>query len=115
MEALKILNEVNEQINRSKVYGYSVEIHFNKAYQARVERAIKELETYITNYQAINRRLDNTITTLAVLQSGNESLVTILEKMNKEIIDLRKENQVDKGITNETTIYITTNNISTSR
>ncbi len=44
MIALKILNEINEQINKSKVYGYSVEVHFNKAYQTRVERAIKELE-----------------------------------------------------------------------
>ena len=44
MEALEILNEVNEQINRSRDYNFTVEIHFNKAYQARVERAIKELE-----------------------------------------------------------------------
>ncbi len=44
MIALKILNELNEQINRSKVYGYSVEVQYNKAYQTRVERAIEELE-----------------------------------------------------------------------
>ena len=44
MIALEILNEINEQINRSSVYGYSVEIHFNKAYQTRIERAIEELE-----------------------------------------------------------------------
>ena len=58
-----------------------------------LDEAIKELEAHITNYQGIKRRLDNTVTTLAVLQSGNDSLVTILEKMNKEMIDLRKENQ----------------------
>ena len=45
MEALKILNEVNEQINKSKVYGYSMEVHFNKAYQTRVQIAIEELES----------------------------------------------------------------------
>ena len=44
MMALDILNEVNEQINMSKIYGYFVEIHFNKTYQTRVERAIEELE-----------------------------------------------------------------------
>ena len=44
MIALEILNEINEQINKSKVYGYTVEVHFNKAYQTRVERAIEELE-----------------------------------------------------------------------
>ena len=45
MEALKILNEINEQINKSKVYGYSMEVHFNKAYQTRVQIAIEELES----------------------------------------------------------------------
>ena len=42
MEALKILNEVNEQINKSSVYGYAAEVQYNKAYQTRVEKAIKE-------------------------------------------------------------------------
>ena len=44
MEALKILNEINEQINKSKVYGYAVEVQYNKAYQTRVEKATEELE-----------------------------------------------------------------------
>lgn len=44
MKALDILNEVNEQINRSSVYGYYVEIQFNKAYQTIIGRAIEELE-----------------------------------------------------------------------
>ena len=63
-----------------------------------LDEAIKELEAHITNYQGIKRRLDNTVTTLAVLQSGNDSLVTILEKMNKEMIELRKENKDLKGL-----------------
>ena len=48
------------------------------------------------------------------LQNENKSLVKTLEKMNKEMIDLRKENQDLKGITNENNIYTTTSNISTS-
>ena len=73
-------------------------VHNDKSIIQQYDEAIKELETYITNYQAINRRLDNTVTTLAVLQSGNDSLVTILEKMNKEMIELKKENQDLKGL-----------------
>ncbi len=48
-----------------------------------IDEAIEELEAYITNYQGIKRRLDNIVTTLAVLQNENKSLVTILEKYNK--------------------------------
>ena len=62
-------------------------------YDKNIDEAIKELETYITNYQGINRRLDNTVTTLAVLQNENKSLVKTLEKYNEEMIELRKENQ----------------------
>lgn len=58
-----------------------------------IYEAIKELEAYITNYQGIKRRLDNTVTTLAVLQNENKSLVKTLEKYNEEMIELRKENQ----------------------
>ncbi len=49
-----------------------------------LEEAIEELEAYITNYQGINRRLVNTVTTLAVLQNENKSLVKILEETIKE-------------------------------
>ena len=63
--------------------------------------AIKELEAYITNYQGIKRRLDNTVITLAVLQNVNKSLAKTLEKMNEEMIDLRKENQDLKNSNNE--------------
>ena len=59
----------------------------------KIDEAIKELEAYITNYQGIKRRLDNTVITLAVLQNENKSLVKTLEKYNEEMIELRKENQ----------------------
>ena len=59
----------------------------------KIDEAIKELEAYITNYQGIKRRLDNTVTTIAVLQNANSSLIKILEKMNEEMIELTKENE----------------------
>ena len=62
-------------------------------YDKSIDEVIEEIEAYITNYQGLNRRLDNTVTTLAVLQNENKSLVKTLEKMNEEMIDLRKENQ----------------------
>ena len=77
---------------------YCLSINNDKSIIQKYDEAIKELEAHITNYQGIRRRLDNTVTTLAVLQSGNDSLVTILEKMNKEMIELRKENQDLKGL-----------------
>ena len=77
---------------------YCLTINNDKSIIKQYDDAIKELDVYITNYQGIKRRLDNTVTTLAVLQSGNDSLVTILEKMNKEMIELRKENQDLKGL-----------------
>ncbi len=58
-------------------------VHNDKSIINKYDEAIKELDAYITNYQGIKRRLDNTVTTLA----------TILEKMNKEIIELKKENK----------------------
>ena len=59
----------------------------------KIDEAIKELEAYVTNYQGTKRRLDNTVTALAVLQNENKSLVKTLEKYNEEMIELRKENQ----------------------
>ena len=94
---------------------YCLSINNDKSIIQKYDEAIKELEVYITNYQGINRRLDSTVTTLAVLQNEKKSLVKILEKMNKEMIELRKENQDLKGITNENNIYTNTSNISTSR
>mgnify|MGYP000854547080 CR=1 FL=1 len=55
----------------------------------RINEVIKELETYITNYQGINRRLDNTVTTLAVLQNENKALVKILTQINEEVLDVK--------------------------
>ena len=82
MKALAILNLIKN--NDIKVSGLLKDDIF---------KAIEELEAYITNYQGINRRLDNTVTTLAVLEHQNKSLVTILEKYNKETIELKKENK----------------------
>ena len=71
------------------------------ACNANISTLRTELEAYITNYQGIKRRLDNTVITLAVLQNGNKALVKTLEKMNEEMIDLRKENQDLKNSNNE--------------
>ena len=76
-------------------------VHNDKFIINQYDEAIKELEAYITNYQGIKRRLNNTVTTLSVLQNENKSLVKILEEMIKEMIELRKENQDLKGVTNE--------------
>ena len=89
MKALKLLKADRD---------YCLSINNDKSIIEQYDDAIKELDVYITNYQGIKRRLNNTVTTLAVLQSGNDSLVTILEKMNKEMIELRKENQDLKGL-----------------
>ena len=93
MKALKILK------NASGIKGFSeLQLIISKD---KLDKAIKEQEDYITNYQGIKRRLDNTVTTLAVLKHQNKSLVKILEKMNKEMIELRKENQDLKNSNNE--------------
>lgn len=84
MKALEILKN-------AKSFGSTGrEIIINKY---KLEEAIKELEAYITNYQGIKRRLDNTVTALAVLQKENKSLIKTLEKYNEEMIELRKENE----------------------
>ena len=62
-----------------------------------IDEAIEELEAYITNYQGIKRRLDNAVTTIAVLQNANSSLIKILEKYDKELIGLKKENREMKS------------------
>ncbi len=80
MKALNILKNLTTK-----------DITFKKI--CEINEAIKELEAYITNYQEINRRLNNTVITLSVLGHQNKSLVTILEKYNKETIELKKENK----------------------
>ena len=66
MKALEILKDIQE----SKWCG--VKITLQNITLEQVNEAIKELEA---------------------LQNENKSLVKILEKMNEEMIDLRKENQ----------------------
>ena len=68
-------------------------VHNDKSIMNQYDEAIKELEAHITNYQGIKRRLDNTVTALSVLGHQNKSLVKTLEKMNKEMIELKKCNQ----------------------
>ena len=92
MKALELLKQDRD---------YCLTINNDKSIIQKYDEAIKELEVYITNYQGINRRLDNTVTTLAVLQNENKSLVKTLEKYNEEMIDLRKENQDLKNSNNE--------------
>ena len=54
-----------------------------------LDEAIKELEAHITNYQGIKRRLDNTVTTLAVLQNENKALIKILTQINEEVLNIK--------------------------
>ena len=84
MKTLELLKEDRD---------YCLTINNDKSIIQKYDEAIEEIEAYITNYQGIKRRLDNTVTTLAVLQNENKSLVTILEKYNKETIELKKENK----------------------
>ena len=84
MKALELLKQDRD---------YCLSINNDKSIIQKYDEAIKELEAYITNYQGINRRLDNTVTALSVLEHQNKSLVIFLEKMNEEMIELRKVNQ----------------------
>ena len=84
MKALELLKEDRD---------YCLSINNDKSIIQKYDEAIKELEAYITNYQEIKRRLNNTVITLSVLGHQNKSLVTILEKYNKETIELKKENK----------------------
>ena len=80
---------------------YCLTINNDKSIIKQYDEAIKELDVYIANHQGIKRRLDNTLITLAVLQNKNKALVKTLEKMNEEMIELRKENQDLKNSNNE--------------
>ena len=84
MKALELLREDRD---------YCLSINNDKFIIQKYDEAIKELEAYITNYQEIKRRLNNTVITLSVFGDQNKSLVTILEKYNKETIELKKENK----------------------
>ena len=80
---------------------YCLTINNDKSIIQKYDEAIKELDSYITNYQGTKRRLDNTVTALTVLEHQNKSLVKTLEKYNEEMIELRKENQDLKESNNE--------------
>ena len=53
------------------------------------DEAIKELEAHITTYQVIRRRLDDKVTTLAILQDENKALVKILTQINEEVVNIK--------------------------
>ena len=80
MKALELLKQDRD---------YCSAINNDKSIIDQYDEAIKELDAYITNYQGINRRLDNTVTALAVLQEENRSLLKILTKMNEEVLDIK--------------------------
>ena len=66
---------------------YCLSINNDKSIIDQYDEAIKELEAHITNYQGIKRRLDNTVTTLAVLQDENKALIKILTQINEEVLN----------------------------
>ena len=68
---------------------YCLSINNDKSIIDQYDEAIKELDAYITNYQGIKRRLDNTVTTLAVLQNENKALVKILTQINEEVLNIK--------------------------
>ena len=80
MKALEILKQDRD---------YCLAINNDKSIIDQYDEAIKELDAYITNYQGINRRLDNTVTALAVLQNENKALVKILTQINEEVLNIK--------------------------
>ena len=88
MKAIEILKAITE--NEGTHLWLDDGSGYPKSY---IYESIKELEAYITNYQGLDNIKRRTVTTLAVLQNENKSLVKTLEKYNEEMIDMRKENQ----------------------
>ena len=80
MKALELLKQDRD---------YCLTINNDKSIIQKYDEAIKELEAYITNYQGIKRRLDNTVTTLAVLQNENKALIKILTQINEEVLNIK--------------------------
>ena len=72
---------------------YCLAISIDNSIIKKYDDGIEEVEAYITNYQEMKRRLDSTVETLAVLTSTNKSMSKLLTKMNKKMIELRKENR----------------------
>lgn len=89
MKALELLKQNLNQIKIDREHNSYMGIDESTIQQHN--DAIEELEVFIGNYQSINRKLNNTVTTMATIQNDNSSLVKILNKMGKEINDLKKE------------------------
>ena len=68
---------------------YCLSINNDKSIIDQYDEAIKELEAHITIYQVIRRRLDDKVTTLAVLQNENKALVKILTQTNEEVLNIK--------------------------
>ena len=68
---------------------YCLSINNDKSIIDQYDEAIKELEAHIVTYQVIRRRLDDKVTTLAVLQNENKSLVKILTQINEEVLNIK--------------------------
>ena len=80
MKALELLKQDRD---------YCSAINNDKSIINQYDEAIKELDAYITNYQGINRRLDDKVTTLAILQEENRSLLKILTNMNEQVLNTK--------------------------
>ena len=68
---------------------YCLSINNDKSIIDQYDEAIKELEAHITTYQVIRRRLDDKVTTLAVLQNENKALIKILTQINEEVLNIK--------------------------
>ena len=80
MKALELLKQDRD---------YCLAINNDKSIIDQYDEAIKELEAHITTYQVIRRRLDDKVTTLAVLQNENKALVKILTQINEEVLNIK--------------------------
>ena len=69
--------------------GFCLAINNDKSIIDKYDEAIKELEAHITTYQVIRRRLDDKVTTLAILQQENKALVKILTQINEEVLNIK--------------------------
>ena len=80
MKALELLKQDRD---------YCLAINNDKSIIDQYDEAIKELEAHITTYQVIRRRLDDKVTTLAILQDENKALVKILTQINEEVLNIK--------------------------
>lgn len=78
MIALDILNEINEQINKSSDYDFIVEVHFNKAYQLRVKKAIEELERLLDLVNSFDKKMP---------KGDMEFKIEIVEDLNQVVME----------------------------